>query len=370
MYRILFLPYKFPFQKVPNLLRPINIFQEDHGDFFFPEVLALEPHVEEALGEEAVDAGFVGVVGANVDAAFQGEEDVEEPGGVFVEEAFFHDEHVEDMEGAAAHDSLEGVAVAGVFLGDDLLDFIQVFFVVGVLVLAPHGLDVVAPFPGKDDVVFGEEGFVVFPVKDGGFLFLDVFGADVFSEVAAVVAEADVVGGQVLPGPVEAGEFAVVGVFAGNVVAGVVGGVGEGFFPFGAYVEGHVYVFRRHPVFFVGGDEDGDVHGGSFREVSVLGASGLVVGSRWSVVGTRLALETVSMSPLVQGIIRPSATNFCEEGLDERRLAKYSIICYNEIKQVNSRRIRLGSRMGVGDCQEFLCPWGWLIFLFRPEGAE
>ena len=228
--------------------------QEDHGDFFFLQVLPLQPHVEEALGEEAVDAGFVGAVGGGVDAALQGEEDVEEPGGVFVEEAFFHDEHIQDVEGAAAHDCLEGVAVAGVFLGDDLLHLVQVFLVVGVLVLAADGLDVVAPFLGKDDVVFGKDRFVVSPLKDGVFLFLDVFGAGVFAEVAAVVAQADVVGPEVLPGPVEAGEFAVVGVFDGNIVPGVVGCVGKGILAFGADVEGHVYIVCRHPVFLVGGD--------------------------------------------------------------------------------------------------------------------
>lgn len=95
--KLFLLPYKFPFQKVPNFLGPVDVLQEDHGDFLFLQVLPFEPHVEEAFGEEAVDAGFIGAVGGGVDAALQGEEDVEEPGGVFVEEAFLHDEHVQDV---------------------------------------------------------------------------------------------------------------------------------------------------------------------------------------------------------------------------------------------------------------------------------
>lgn len=122
------------------------------------------------------------------------------------------------------------------------------------LVLAPDGLDIVAALLGKDDVVLREEGFVVGSVEYGVFLFLDVLGAGGFAEVSPVVAEADVVGGEILPGPVEAGELAVVGVLLGNIVARIVGCVGKGGLPLGADVEGHVYVVRRHPVFLVGGD--------------------------------------------------------------------------------------------------------------------
>ena len=80
----------------------------------------LEPYVEQEFANEAVDAGFIRRVGADVHAALEFAEDGEEPGAVLVIEVLAHDEHVEHVRPGAIHDEVVGGHVVRVFLLDDL----------------------------------------------------------------------------------------------------------------------------------------------------------------------------------------------------------------------------------------------------------
>ena len=71
--------------------------------------------------------------------------------------------------------------------------------------------------------------------------------------------EADGVGVEVLPGPVEACEFAEMGIFDGYVVARIVLSEAQVALAFGADVEREVNRVAGHPVGFMGSNEDFDV---------------------------------------------------------------------------------------------------------------
>ena len=55
-------PGYLSFQEISYLLWPVGIFEEYYGDFAFFKVLSLEPYVEKTFGDEAEEAGFVGIV--------------------------------------------------------------------------------------------------------------------------------------------------------------------------------------------------------------------------------------------------------------------------------------------------------------------
>jgi len=259
---LVLLPQKLPCQELPNLFGPVHPFQEDHRDFHFFQMLFFQPYVEETFGEEAVDPGFVGAVAADVDAAFQGEENVEEPAAVLVEQGLFHGEHVQDMEFPPVHDGGKGLAVVGVFFGDDFFHFVQVFFVMGVLVLAADGFDVVVPLHRQDHVVLAQELFVVGLGEDGILFVFQVIGPDTVAKIPTVMAQADIVAFQVFPGPVQPGKFAVIGVLGGNIFPRIVPRKPQRSLPLRPNLERKVNRVRRNPVRFVDGDEDFCLHDG------------------------------------------------------------------------------------------------------------
>lgn len=108
-------------------MKPVNILQKHYGHFHFLQTLPFQPYVKKPLGKESKDARFIGIIGRDIDALLQREENVKKPGTIFVKVAFLHDEHIQDVQRPAIHDSGESIRVAGIFLSDDLLDFVQVF---------------------------------------------------------------------------------------------------------------------------------------------------------------------------------------------------------------------------------------------------
>lgn len=225
-------------------------------------MLFFQPYVEEAFGEEAVDPGFVGAVAGDVDTAFQGEENIKEPAAVLVKQGLFHGEHVQDVEFPPVHDGGKGLAVVGVLFGDDGFHFVQVFFVMGVFVLAADGFDVVVPLYRQDRVVLAQELFVIGLGEDGFLFVFQVIGPDPVAKIPTVMAQADIVAFQVFPGPVQPGEFAVIRVLGGNIVPRIVPCKPQRSLPLRPNLERKVNRVRRNPVGFVDGDEDFCLHDG------------------------------------------------------------------------------------------------------------
>ena len=70
-------------------------------------------------------------------------------------------------------------------------------------------------------------------------------------EIPPIMAQSDILALQVLPGPVQPGELAEVGVFGGNVVPGVVSGESQWGLPRRANVERQVDGVGWGPIGFV-----------------------------------------------------------------------------------------------------------------------
>ncbi len=230
-----------------------------------------EPDVEEELGDEAVDSLLECVPAGDVDAGLESEKNIEEPCHVGVVVVAAHDEHIEHMGGCLLHDGPKGGIVFRIFLVNNRFGLVQTDGGMGVIVMGAIGLDVVFPPAGHDDGVRGKERF---PIGGGEnfapfpFYRMSFF----FRKVAAVVAEADVVGVEVFPRPIEAGEFAIVRVLCGNVVSGVVSRETDCFFADSADVDGKVDGILRRPVGLMAGDEDFNIFFHAFLSWKILSA--------------------------------------------------------------------------------------------------
>lgn len=175
--------------------------------FCIGNVILFQPDIEEEFADEAVNAGFVRIPAGNIDALFQGKEDVEEPRHIGVEEILAHDEHVEHVSPGAVHDAVEGKQVVRIAFLDDGFRNIEAFLVVGMVIMRAVRFDVVAAFPWDDDGAPGEDAFPVSVTEDLlPFLFYTVYFFP--REIAAVMDETDVVGVKVFPGPIKACELA------------------------------------------------------------------------------------------------------------------------------------------------------------------
>ena len=152
-------PGYFSFQEISYLLWPVDIFEEYHGDFALFQVLSLEPYVEKAFGDKAEEAGFVGIVAGQVCSLFQFKEDVEQPGTIFVEEGFLHDEHIEYVQFSLIHYFGKCLGIFWIFFCNNLFYFIQIFLEVCVFVLAADGFYVVVSLLWKNNIIFFSAGF-------------------------------------------------------------------------------------------------------------------------------------------------------------------------------------------------------------------
>lgn len=100
------------------------------------KVLSLEPYVEKAFGDEAEEAGFVGIVAGHICSLLQFKQDIKKPGTVLIEEGFLHDEHIEYVQFSLIHYFVECIRIAWVFFCDNFLCFVQILLEVCVFVLA------------------------------------------------------------------------------------------------------------------------------------------------------------------------------------------------------------------------------------------
>lgn len=163
-------PGYLSFQEISYLLWPVDIFEEYYGDFALFQVLSLEPYVEKTFGDKAEEAGFVGIVAGQVCSLFQFEEDVEQPGAIFVEKGFLHDEHIEYVQFSLIHYFGECIRIARIFFCDDFLCFVQILLKVCVFVLATDGFYVVVSRLWKNDLIFCQQIFVIHLGKYGALL--------------------------------------------------------------------------------------------------------------------------------------------------------------------------------------------------------
>jgi hypothetical protein len=97
----------------------------------------------------------------------------------------------------------------GIFFGNDGFHFVQVFFIMGMFVLAADGFDVIVALHRQDHIILAQQLFVIGAAEDGCLFLFQVVPMDPMPEIPPVMAQADIVTGKILPGPVQSGQFAV-----------------------------------------------------------------------------------------------------------------------------------------------------------------
>ena len=87
---------------------------------------------------------------------------------------------------------------------------------------------------------------------------LGLLGETAFCEIATIMNKADIIGVEIFPGPIKAGEFAEIGVFQRDVFAGIVASeTGETGFSGGADLEWEIEIVFWDWIGFVAGDDNG-----------------------------------------------------------------------------------------------------------------
>ena len=134
-------------------------------------------------------------------------------------------------------------------------------------ILAVTRLNVVIPFLRQEDRCLPQQRFCLLcgqntgglPVK--GFVACRQFTEGLFTrgafsrQITAVVAEADGVGVQVLPRPVQTGQFAEVFIFPADILARIVPGVGQRCMQSAPRLHRQVQRVNRHRIFLMGSDK-------------------------------------------------------------------------------------------------------------------
>ena len=84
-------------------------------------------------------------------------------------------------------------------------------------------------------------------------------------KVATVMGQADGIAGQIFPGPVQAGQLAVMGVLGRDVLTGIIPGVpGNALFARSPHLHRQIHRVGGHPVGFVGRHYNAEVHPSTF----------------------------------------------------------------------------------------------------------
>lgn len=218
-----------------------------------------QPYIKKSFCHKTENTGFVCVPARDVNALFDFKEDGKEPLHVGVVEVAAHDEHVEHVGPCAVHDFFKGRQVFGTLFLDNRFRQVQAFAVMGVVVVGAVRFDVVFPLVRHDDGMLGQEGLPFFFRKDLFLLPFDV--PDFFArEITAVMDKAKVIGIEVLPGPVQTRQFTEMRILGADVLARVVRRITDRILPFGTDMDGNIHRIRRHPVFFMGSNDDFDRH--------------------------------------------------------------------------------------------------------------
>lgn len=256
------LPSKnFSLQKNSPLFNPILFFHKRYIAFQIINLIFFQPDVEKKFANKAVDAGFIGIPISDVDPFFQFKENREHPLHVVIIKVTAHDKHVEHMSPGPIHDFFKGRQVFRTLLLDDLFRHIQPFPMVGMVIMGTVRFNVVFPLIRNDDRMLRQKLLPFFFRQNLVFLGFNVM--DLFTrKIAAVMDKSQIIGIQVLPGPVKARQFTKMRVFTADVIACVVRRIANRGFAFSPDMNRQINRIRRHPVLFVSCNDDFDRQNG------------------------------------------------------------------------------------------------------------
>lgn len=243
------------FQKRRPLFHPGDRFHGNHRDFPIGQVIGVDPYIQEQLGDPAEQPGLEIIVGNVVHLLLQLLENVKQKGTVGIRQLFFHDEHIEHMPRCGFQVSVESRQVLGIQSGDNGPGLVQVLFVMGVGVMVAECFYIIVPLFRQDDVRGLQQLFRFFcgehRLKGGLPFFLSL-------KMPAIVRQADVVGVQILPAPVQTRQLAVIGIEMGDVVSFVIPLKADGIPAEGAHLHWQVHGVIGDSIGFVCGCDDFD----------------------------------------------------------------------------------------------------------------
>ena len=106
------------------------------------------------------------------------------------------------MQLSPIHHSGKGVGIARILFRNNLFYFIQVLFIMGMLILAAHSLNIVISLHRKDDIILLKQPFIICPVKNSLLFLLYILRVHLPAKVPTVMTEPYILAIQIFPGPV------------------------------------------------------------------------------------------------------------------------------------------------------------------------
>lgn len=250
-------PEELGFQKRRPLFHPGDRFHGNHRDFPVRQVVGIDPDIQEQFGDPPEEPGLEIIVGCVVHLFLQLFENRKQEGTVGIRELLFHDEHIEHMPGPGFQMSVEGRQILRVQFGDDGPGLVQVLFIMRVGVMVTECFYIIVPLFGQDDVCGLEQ---LFRFLCGEHRLEGRLPFFLTLKMPAIVRQANVVGVQVFPAPVQTRQFTVIGIEMGDIVSFVIPLIADGIPAGGSHLYRQVHGVIRNGIGFVRCGYDFDIH--------------------------------------------------------------------------------------------------------------
>lgn len=93
------------------------------------------------------------------------------------------------MQLSPVHNPGESIGIAWIFLGNNLFDLVQILFIMSMLILAPHRLDIVISLHRKNDIILLKQSFIILSMKNCRLFLLYILRMYPASKIPAIMAE-------------------------------------------------------------------------------------------------------------------------------------------------------------------------------------
>ena len=101
------------------------------------------------------------------------------------------------------HHSGKSIGIAWIFLRNNLFDLFQILFIISMLILTAHGLNIIISLHWKNDIILLNQSFIIFSMKNSRLFLLYILRMHPASKVPAIMAKPNILAFQILPGPVQ-----------------------------------------------------------------------------------------------------------------------------------------------------------------------
>ena len=167
-----------------------------------------------------------------------------------LQKLLFHDEHIEVVAVRLGHIQIIRGQILGAFARNDGSGRFQIPLMVGVDVLGVVCLDEIVAFFGQHHVGGRQDRAQFLVTDDAAFLGGEAAFAAT-GKITAVMHNADIVGINVVRGPVQAGQLTEICVALRDIFAGIIADIADGRMDGMAHLYRQIHRIIRHPVRFM-----------------------------------------------------------------------------------------------------------------------